>query len=54
MGVIRGKRKGKYFWGRGLDGANRIDLVQEIRRCAQSNNSVSDVDCANLALAIQT
>jgi hypothetical protein len=35
MGVIWGKREGKYFWGRGLDGWNRIDLVEEISVLAQ-------------------
>lgn len=30
MGVIWGKQEGEYFWGRGLDVANRIDLVEEI------------------------
>ena len=34
MGVIWGKREAEYFWGRGLDGANRIDLVDEISRSA--------------------
>jgi hypothetical protein len=36
MGVIWGKREGEYFWGRGLDGANQIDWVQEISVSAQS------------------
>jgi hypothetical protein len=34
MGVIWGKREAEYFWGRGLDGANRIDCVQEISSLA--------------------
>jgi len=35
MGVIWGEREGKYFCGRGLDGANQIDLVQENSFLAQ-------------------
>jgi hypothetical protein len=35
MGVIWGKREGEYFWGRGLDEANRIDWVEEISFLAQ-------------------
>ena len=35
MRVIWGKREGEYFWGRGLDGANQIDWVQEISFLAQ-------------------
>jgi len=35
MGVIWGKREGEYFRGRGLDGANQIDWVEEISVLAQ-------------------
>jgi hypothetical protein len=35
MGVIWGKQEGEYFWGRELDGPNRIDLVEEFSVLAQ-------------------
>jgi hypothetical protein len=35
MGVIWGKREEEYFWGRGLDGWNRVDWVEEISFLAQ-------------------
>ena len=30
MRVIWGKREAEYFWGRGLDGANQVDLVGKL------------------------
>jgi len=38
MGVIWGKREGEYFWGRGLDRGNQIDLVEEISRDARAGS----------------